>query len=459
MTRAEGFREFVKNSYSLAESIDLLPELPEGLGVDYLERVQAEMPVADDPYEPSCIRDGGLKIWDSVYLPVPKAISVNIRRQRDLASLRSINAEWEKTKEALGMVGRPDGVHYLRPKGPYILDMMNDDLRMLQGAHILAHRAYVEPAKDEYTFGQASDIFLRSLIKLFIARKYGLVINTHPEKYVQDSFSLYGIEVFGSTDLRSPVMVVPTGKTSRLIRDKTVVTVLGSIGIEAHPSQAMKSDKWREINKWSCLPTLVALAGWECVDYVMHSEYVEIAGEMCHAVPCSDLQPISSFDELLQTGKSKFGVPEENAFSMTVDKWFSSDDFANGLSITPTLPCPFCIRINEKAEGVVKRPRTRKPKCSLKEAKTSSIPEVKEWVDYVSFVKGCIDIGRSATTHALRSVTTVKRRNLAFNKRLKTLKKISSLTDRYARKVANGFLSEAESINTEIEKLKKEIEQ
>lgn len=458
MKRVEDLKEFLKARKSIAESIDFLPDTPDGLGVEYLEKVDKDVPIAENPYEPSEIRENGLKIWDSVYITIPKSVSSIIKRPKDLSVLRSTNKEWENTKEALGMVGRPDGVHYLRPKGKYILDMMNDDIRMLQGAHIIAHRTPVSLAIDDYTFGQTSDIFLRSLIKLFIARKFGLLINVHPEKDNVDSFSLYGIEVFGSTDLRSPSLIAASGRTSRLKPDETVIMVLGSVGIEAHPRQIAKGGMWREINKWSCIPTLVSLAGWECVDYVTHTERTELAGELCYAAPCSDLRPMCEFEEMVELAKSVKGMPEKTENVTTVDEWLGSCDFELGLSVTPQLPCPHCIRINEKAEGVVKRPKTRKPKCSFKEAQESSYNDIKEWADYVTFMQNCISIGRDATTYALKSVTSVKKRNTAFNKRSAIMKRISSLKTRYAKKMSNGFISDAESIDAEIEKLKKELE-
>jgi len=458
MKRAEDLNGFLKSRKSISESIDFLPDIPDGLGVDYLETIDKNIPIAVNPYEPSEIREQGLKIWDSVYIPMPKSVSQNIKKPKDLSVLRSTNKEWENTKEALGMVGKPDGIHYLRPKGPYILDMMNDDIRLLQGAHILAHRTPVSIVQDNYTFGQISDIFLRSLIKLFIARKFGLMVNVHPEEDNIDSFSLYGIEIYSSTELRSPSIIVPYGKSSRLVPDKTVIVILGSVGIEAHPRQAAKGGVWREINKWSCIPTLVALAGWECIDYIAHTERVEVAGELCYAAPCSDLRPMCEFTEVINIAKSVRGEPDRTEEVLMVEEWITSKDFETGLSITPQLPCPYCIRVNDKAEGIVKRPKTRKPKCSLKDAQKSSYDEIKEWADYVAFMRSCIDIGRDATTYALKSVTSVKRRNSAFNKRSAIFKRISSLKARYAKKMASGFLSDAESILSEIEKLNKELE-
>lgn len=456
--RAEDFRRFMGSLRTLAESMDMVPELPEGVGVYYLERVLAEFPVAEDPYEPSGILEGGLKIWDSMYLPYPKCASLEPKRVKDLSALRSVNAEWEKTKEALGMVGRPDGVHYLRPKGPYIMDMMNDDIRMLQGAHVLAHRAAQVQEGDDYTFGQTSDVFLRSLVKLFLARKYGLMMNMHPETDAEDSFSLYGIEVFGSADLRSPTLLAAAGRTSRLKPNRTVALVLGSVGIEAHPRQAAEGTEWREINKWSCLPTLVALAGWECVDYVAHAERVELAGETHYAVPCGDLQPMSSFSELLAAARERRMEPESREGVFRVEDWLRSGDFERGLSVTPQLPCPHCIRLNDSADGVVRRPRSRRPRMALKDAKSSTAPEVKEWCGYAQFMRNCIAIGRRATAYALGSVTSVANRNSAFRKRSRILKRLSAMEARRRRKASGGFIAEAKRLDADIEKLRKELE-
>ena len=456
MDRAKDFGEFMSDLRPLEESIYAMPDVPGNAGVTddmaYLRRVRCEHPIAADPYEPSSIREEGLKIWDSVYLPMPKCVSFDLRRPRDMPALRSINSEWEKTKEALSMVGRPDGVHYLRPKGKYILDMMNDDLRMLQGAHIIAHRCQLLAA-DEYTFGKMSDTFLHYLVKLFATRLYGLKVNVRPNNMCQDSFSWYGIDIAVSTDLRSPVMV-----TDNLMPDHTVAVLLGSVGIEAHPSQAAKDGpvSWKETNKWSCLPTLVALAGWECVDYITHAERVEVLGEPTYAVPCGDLQPMSGFADLLGSAEACRGAPPNSPYVLTVEEWFKSEDFAKGLSETPLLPCPYCLKLNDRAEGVVRRPRSYKPKMKLKDARKSTIPEAQEWVEYVDFMNRCIKIGRAATTHALGSVTSVKKREAAFKRKEKRMHKLAVLAKKRMKKLTSGFISEAEGIMREIEKLNKE---
>ena len=456
MKRADDLREFLKDRVSMAESIEFFPDVPD-VSIGYISRVNAECPIVDDPYERSSIVDYGMAIWDSVFLAMPKSVSLVPKRPKDLSPLRSINAEWEKTKEALGMVGKPDGVHYLRPRGANILDMMNDDVRMLQGAHILAHRTPVAYVADEYSFGQTADLFLRNLVKMFLARKYGLRMNFHPETDEEDSFSLYGIEVFGSADLRSPVLLAASGRGGRIVQNSTVAAVLGSVGIEPHPEAALKGGNWKEINKWSCLPTLVALAGWECVDYIAHAERSEIGGELYYAVPCGDLQPMSDFGRLLDAARCARGEVSSGPRVMLVEEWLGSDDFLKGLSVTPQLPCPCCIRVNDKAEGVVRRPKSRKPKMNLKDAEQSGIPEIKEWVDYVHFMKRCIEIGRQATTYALKSVTSAARRNAAFKKRAALMRRAEGLRKRYRRKMESGFISEAEAINAKIEEIEKEL--
>lgn len=459
MKRTEDFREFTNSLHSITDSINVIPELPDDCTLDFLQKIENAHPIVDNPFEKSSFREG-LAIWDSVFLPPPKAVSIEVKRFKDITPLRSINKEWETTKESLNMIGRPDGVHFLRPKGPFILDLMNDDIRMLQGAHILAHREPVDLILDEYTFGQTADLFLRNLIKLFIARKYNMLINLHPEHENADMFSVYGIEVFGSTDLRAPSLMAAAGKSSRLKLDKTVVAILGSVGIEPHPRQIKNDDaKWRESNKWSCLPTLVTLAGWECVDFITHSNRIEILGEPYYTVPVSDLQEMSSFEEFEKVAKDALGTPEKTAEVMTVEEWFNSEDFKKGLSETPQLPCPHCIRINEKAEGVVKRPKTKKPKRKLNEIINYKNQEIVDWVNYVEFMRKCISIGRTATAYALHSITDVMNRNRAFAKKVKKLKSISSLKKKYLRKISSGYVSEAMAIKEKIDLIKEELDE
>ena len=459
MKRTDDFAKFIEKTHTLGESLALQPETPEDCDIDYLARVEKEKPVASNPYEPSTIRKGGLKVWDSVYIPLPEKVSLNPKRAKDLSALRGINAEWETvTKKALGMIGRPDGVHYLRPKGDHILDVLNDDIRILQGAHILTHRSAAELAKDDWTFGELSNLFFRNLVKLFVSRKYGLQINVHPTEPVQDAFDLYGIEIFGSTALRAPTLIAGIdGDDSRLTPDRSVICLLGAVGVESCPQQASEGQSWKEVNKWSCLPTLVALAGWECVDYVTHAEKTEARESLCHAVPCSDLQEMKSFQEVLDLAIAARGRPGTGPHIYQAATWFDSDDFKKGLSETPQLPCPHCLRLNRDARGIVQRPLSRKPRKNFKEVSQMSYPEAQEWVKYATFMRNCVEIGRKATAFASGSPAKMRRRNKAFKSKAELRRKITSLETKYARKSANGYVTEAEIIASQIEELKKEL--
>jgi hypothetical protein len=153
------------------------------------------------------------------------------------------------------------------------------------------------------------------------------------------------------------------------------------------------------------------------------------------------------------------GAAKETCLVMTVDKWLESEEFAGGLAMTPQLPCPCCIRMNDMAEGVIRKPRSRKPKARLKDAMKSPMPEMKEWCEYVKYMRNCIAIGRSATAYALGSVTTVSRRNAEFKKRSRLLKRLSSLEARMSKKASSGFISEAADIHNAIEKLREELKQ
>lgn len=475
MKRAEDFRSFMSSLRPLEESVDFLPPLGD-LDLEFVSRVSESFPIAEGLYDKSELR-GGLKIWDSAYLPAPKSLSFELRRSREMSPLRSINLEWEDTKERLSHIGRPDGERYVRPKGDNILDLMNDDIRILQGAHILTHR--MEPIlgaiqEDDWTYGQFADVFMRNLIRLFIARKYGLKVNVHPEvdNPEDDSFARYGIEVFGTSELRGPVLISGTSleydrarrNPARLIRDKTVVGVLGAVGIEAHPSGAVKPEeerKWREINKWSCLPTLVALVGWEGVDFLTHSEKTEVGEETYSATLCADLQEMKSFPEVISYMKEQRGEVEESNQVFLIEHWLESDDFKKGLSYTPQLPCPMCLRTNSKTPGGVHRPRSQKPWGDLKDAKKynlEKLPDLKAWVSYAEFMKACIEIGRTATGYASGSITKMKARNAAYAKRRKLLAKIARMEERKAKKAENGYLTEAEDMNKEIELLKEQLD-
>lgn len=459
MRRSESTKGFLSSHRTLQESVDFLPELPEGCSVDFLQRVLESFPIADNPYDKSDLREG-LKIWDTAYLPFPNSVSMQPVRLSDMAPLRGTNTQWESIKGTLSLVGRPDGIHYVRPRGKFILDLMTDDLRLLQGAHILAHREPTAFDEDDYSFGQLSDVFLLHLVRLFVARTFGLTVNVHPEhedRTTEDAFEKYGISVFGSSDLRDPVLVADPENRARIMPDKTVAVILGSVGIEAPPKHAAEGTSWKEINKWSCLPTLVTISGWECIDYLLHAPRVDLRGVPCCAIPCADLQEPDSFQELIEAASSAHGPLETSEDVWHVNDWLDSEDFRKGLSVTPQLPCPHCIRPSMRASAAVARPRTSKPRIPVKEISDTSSLELREWRSYVTFMRNCIEIGRKATAYHLGSVTSVRRRNSAFRKRSEKMHRIASLTEKFKRKYSQGYISEASAIQAEIEQLKEEL--
>lgn len=474
MKRAEDFRSFMASRNPLAESVYSLPPLGD-LDLEFVTQVDSEFPVADGVFDKSDLRDG-LKIWDSVYLPASSFVATDVKRRNDLSTLRSINTDWESTKDTLSHIGRLDGEHYVRPKGEYILDLMSDDIRLLQGAHILTHRAeflYDDITDDDWSYGQLADVFMRNLVKLFVAKKYALKINVHPEAEnpEEDSFGRYGIEIFGSFDLRNPMLFSGVSleedrarrSPDRLVRDKTTIGILGAVHVEAHPAGAKKLEDgttepvWKEINKWSCLPTLIALAGWEGVDFLTHSERIEMGGEVYNVTQSADLQGMSGFAEVIASMKAVRGEVHDSNEVYSVEGWLESEDFKQGLSVTPQLPCPVCIRPNSKTPGAVLRPMSLKPRKGLNELKETRIPELKAWVDYATFMKACLSIGRTATAYASGSVTKMKARNSAYSKRHKLQAKIAGLKKKRIRKANQGFITESEVIGEEIEKLTKQL--
>ena len=456
MKRADDFGRFIADRRTVAESLEVLPEVPfENL--DYLKKIDEACPVAFNLYDKSDFTVDRLKIWDSVFLPVPKSVSLESRFPKDIGCMRSINGQWESIKETLNMVGRPDGVHFVRPKGEFITDMMNDDIRLLQGAHILTHRQQQFPASDDYTFGDLANVFLGFLLKLVIARKYGLTVNVHPENLDggRDTFMTAGIVPAVSRDLRSPVMRVYNDEIHMF---EDVLYILGAFGIEPPPKQAREGTEWKELNKWSCLPTLVAISGWEAVDYVTHAERTETWKGFAYTVPCGDLQDPDSLGSAISMAIEYANKvnPGHRKFP-TVDEWFDSDDFRNGLSETPQLPCPRCMAVSRDAEGVVEEPFGRKPRERFNTIKDTGVPALRQWVEYVTFMRNCIEIGRKATAFASGSVSSMEKRNRAFAKRMKLAKKWASLQRRYYSKGAKGFLSEAEEINRKMKKIEEEL--
>jgi hypothetical protein len=429
-----------------------------------------------NPYSKSKFRSdnsNALAIWDSaIGVPANKVRGDTIISQKALVATKTTNREWEtNTIPALSRVGYLAGDNkFLRPKGNYITDLMYSPIgwKILEGAHILAHRLqeqeYTASKSSKYVYGSNASTMIDFIVKICAAIEYNLpidvVMSETPNEESMDGFNRYGIALNTSAQFRSPILSLPATGNGVIEPDTTIAVLCGSVHIEPHPhSLDLNQESWKEINRWSCEPSMCVLAGWEFIDVVMHQPLVSTwwTDTVQYSMQPMSLKEMKDFNALLELAKTERGeaIADNIRYWNPLD-WFESNNFQQALMLTPTLPCKDCMRLNMKAEGAPERPRCKMPD---KDSSPNS-QEVKEWEEWDNKIQKVLGITETAVLfYEARKVGMTKakkqrkERNKNHKNRIKTLNKIDRLTKACEKLYADGRISKLNETLKEIEDL------
>lgn len=339
-------------------------------------------------------------MWDGILkTPYCRGATIPIYDRRNLPAFPTRNIEWDETLKGLNHVGRPGGEgEFLRPEGKHIVDLVKSPKgnAILEKAHALAHlRALKEddgkkmPAR-----------FLETLAELCLVLKYeqrggrmDLWVPTPLEiaggkRHDESWFEQNGVKVVVSTNIRRPWIEVPVRE---LLKERAHVVVLAGIHLEPQPWSAREGnpdasdESWLELNRWSCMPSIVCFSGWIGMDELMKAPLVlpyRNSGkeDVCVTMPVTALHPMWVFEGLVALSRptllSRYGLSA--AYRFVGQDWM-------GEECAPPLPCRECLKLNMAANGAPTRPMVKRPPedKATKGRRARKLDEAEQaWADY-----------------------------------------------------------------------------
>ena len=429
--------------------------------------------VTDNPFEQSK-HAAWPSVWDAaVGLPASKMRGDKVYTIKTLPIPRHINDTWQnKTMIDLSHIGRvtPES-EYRRPSGNWILDLVSDTngWKLMELAHMLAHKAEDEDALSRrprpYSYGQNCSLFHSMLFKVFMCRKFNKPIDVEmssDDPDTQDMFDRFKIISTVGTELRNPVLRISADGRDCIKPGSAICVVCGSVHIEPTPhAAATGTDRWLEMNRWSCEPTITAFAGWELVDVVMHAPltYRGRAGGSCdYTLTPPALQEASTFENYLACAADNVGdCVADNKRYWLVDEYIQTKRFEEDLLKSPPLPCKRCFKLNMQSDGSPMRPKSERPERKSKGQPTEAQREWDEWDARMEKIFGIVETATRfmelRENGALKARTARKTRKRAYNKRVNNLRRARYLAGRVKKLRQNGYMQAADELEDKIKQL------
>jgi len=399
------------------------------------------------------------KLWDHVFgCPYSKG-QIRVVTRKSIPAFADVNPDWKSISSSLNRVGRPSGDgEFLRPVGKWIKDLVADDngYMLLEAAHVLAH-ARSMACRCGMAYGNG---FLECLAEMAIADRYGLTVwCPSPDEIVygkpcrRSDVESIGIKAVVSTNIRKPWLSTRIGQNGMRPYIDTIAVLVG-VHLEPQPWSAREGNpnendrSWLEMNRWSCMPSLLSISGWMAADELCKAPLVGRNDDSSwHSanfmVPASAMDGPSSLD--LYVPCIDLATHEHG---MTVDKFISSDLFAGMKSFTPPLPCRECLRLNMSAEGAPTRPVHKRPDP---DDKRQNAEAVKEWAEYDAKIDKIFDVVKKASDFHFcrfneggRKILKERRKNAKFVS--ETLGKLKSYDKRARSLASKGFTDKASEI-------------
>lgn len=318
-----------------------------------------------------------------------------------------------------------------RPESPAIVDLMSErwGWRLLEAAHALAHRAEVQERFRPQAMGLYGSLTVNWVARLAAAIRYGLPVDVSgdppPLKPSEaaasnDGFTRYGISICDSNSFHAPFVRVPCLGLRAPVPDRDICFLAVGVYIEPHPKGFTDgTGKWMEVNRWSCSPTMVSIAGWELADVVLRQQpsAADIWSQPEFVVAAPALMPWDALPEYIESAKLARGEAEaDNVRFWNVLDWLDSKDMRDLVASSPPLPCRDCLRLNMRAEGAPGRPQSRPPKEKPNRKSAYLTREEREWLDWDDRIGQVFAMIEKATVYyeaRLLGATEAKRRRRA----------------------------------------------
>ena len=363
------FEPFGASSYPYLKRIGRLTEEPWCT----IQSLKPQDIIPINPYSRSTYRNG-TALWDAV-IGIP-ASTVRPRAMVDgnnAVPIRSINDMWLgpmfQGMNHIGPLG-PNG-ELVRPQGPFIINLLYEPLgwKILEGAHILVHRREHRMSKRarESHLPVTAKVLQRMVAEIVVCWQYGLPLDVSErtdEPVGSPAIRHYGLDVRTSDRPRQPILRVPWSGPHAPIPDVTMGCIGTGVFIEPVPQGAiLEHENWMECNRWTCLPTMVNITGWEMMDVISH--YPLSAGSpwnpekpKCYTVNPADLMSPALLPDLLSAAHEVIGKPviDQKRYWL-VEDWLDGLDYRKGIMQTPPFPCESCLGYNTRTDGAPERPK------------------------------------------------------------------------------------------------------
>lgn len=369
-----------------------------------LTEVEPKTLVHPNPLELSNIRKNNhapaYRCWDSA-IAIPACQMRALHRRNQTPKIRQINKHWLDTAKAafsrvgpLGPLGR-----IVRPEGRFIWDLKNMGTfgwTILELAHVITHlRSESKPSTNKINrINKFASDFASCILEVCYCIQYDLPINVTDRSGQTPGMAdtYYGVKLKATTKIDSPVMNIPIVGNNALKVDDTLAVMLGAVLIEPVPYAYVSDTDMSGITDiWCGLPSLVALVGWEGVDYITHAPLVEYNNKAHYSLDGDDLLPPDSHWDYLAIAKSSLATPKigPGCDWRYIHEFLKSDEYKKLRAETPGLPCSQCYAVNLKTEGAPRTPKTPHPEGDKKYWP-------KAWKDYYLELDKCVEIGKKA---------------------------------------------------------------
>lgn len=375
------------------------------------------------------------RIWDAtIGVPACYPRSGRTRHIRDIPSSRKINEFWlHQSLPALHHVGPlgPEGA-VVRPTGALILDLTRSAMgwQILEAAHVLAHlRGDDKPPDRDFAeiLGQTAGRFVQAVTEIWVSIYYDLPLDVSRKDCGKpgDPDTYFLTEVKSSSEFVNPVIRLPWMNREAPRLDSTLSVLLTSVHYEPHPyGYNMRTNMAGPSDHWCCMPTIVAIAGWEGIDYVTHQPLGTLSDRpkapVDYVVRAEDLLPPDTYWYYLALAlraKDAQGRPLfERPWALTgaraerwqyFSEWIKTPAYGALRARTPPLPCRSCMTLNKHTEGAPLPPKD----IPLRGAKAKKHPLVKKWTGEITKIYNILldAVTRYESAVWYRSVTQAAR--------------------------------------------------
>lgn len=404
----------------------------------FLKGLRPEAILSGDPWAPSQSRQGGWRVWDGA-AAVPRCTlrGDRVKRYQDIVPVRNCNTSWlEQMEPAMRRTGPLGfGGEVLRPSGDFILDLTTNELgwQILEAAHALAHlrgdvRVRSFSKQRAASTGRTSGNFAGAVGEIVFSILYDLPMDVTARENNDPGSpdAQYGIEIKTSTSFLDPLMKIPWNSRESPQPDKTLAVVQMAVYIEPHPkSYETQTDTIEPGDNWRCMPTIVAVAGWECMDVIAHqpltADQLDAKRNDAHlsylyTMKAADLMEPGLLWGYLKGGVAAQGPPVVNERYQYFEQWIQSDAYKQLIANTPPLVCSECmtfVKSDKAPRHAYLNIKPGHPEYELNEQRKANVARVHGLVD-----KAISQYEKKYVYHAPLSTARIRRRRKAAHAKL-----------------------------------------